>query len=299
MRCLRLRAPHATWGFMLMPARLVVAAALTPLASCAPLFPPVMPALAPGFERERVTVGSSTATSRNSRYNVRVGDHRFRVETRTRVVSAKDLADGDGPSAGERRAFGLLGWALRQAGFNTIDEQIVVGTRTVTEPGAPWSLVCQVAWIDQREKSKFETTHSRVAEGMDCHQQPASDSAKVHAPWRFRIGSPTSIDSLASIADTLGISSRAMSAVMSAAMERSSPDAIRYGLSEESFGTILGLPRSAGWRIHRDDGGTVAFLRAPPAFVCLGPCAVDFGDATNEERVVLRFIAAALTAPTR
>ncbi|HEY0243348.1 MAG TPA: hypothetical protein VGC52_11860 [Gemmatimonadaceae bacterium] len=283
---------------MLTPLRLVAAAALTLLASCAPLLPPAMPTLAPGFEREKVTVGSSTVSNRNSRYNVHVGDHRFRVETRTRVVSAKELAGGDGPSAGERRAFGLLGWALRQAGFNTIDEQIVVGTRTVTERGAPWSLVCQIAWIDQREKSKSETTHSRVTEGMDCHQQP-SDSAKVHAPWRFRIGSPTSIDSLASIADTLGISNRATSAVTSAAMERSSADAMRYSLSEESFGTILGMPRSGGWRIHRDDGVTVALLRVPPTFACLGPCAVDFGDATEEERVVLRFIAAALTAPIR
>ena len=284
---------------MLTPLRLIAAAALTLLASCAPLLPPMMPTLAPGFQRETVTVGSSTVSNRNSRYNVHVGDHRFRVETRTHVVSAKELAGGDGPSAGERRAFGLLGWALRQAGLNTIDEQIVVGTRTVTEPGAPWSLVCEIAWIDQREKSKSETTHSRVTEGMDCHQQPASVSSKVHAPWRFRIGSPTSIDSLASIADTLGISNRATSAVTSAAMERSSADAMRYSLSEESFGTILGMPRSGGWRIHRDDGVTVAFLRVPPIFACLGPCAVDFGDATEEERVVLRFIAASLTAPIR
>lgn len=284
---------------MLTPARLVVAAAFTQLASCTTLFPPLMPSLAPGFQREKVTLGSSTATNRNSRHNIRVGDHRFRVETRTRVVSARELAGGDGPSVGERTAFGLLGWALRQAGVNTVDEQIVVGTRTVTEPGALWSLVCQIAWIDQREKSKSETTHSRVTEGMDCRQQPAPDSATVHTPWRFRIGSATAIDSLASIADTLGILNRATSALTSAAMERSASDSGRYSLSEEPFGTILGMPRSGGWRIQRGDGRTVAALRVPPAFACLGPCAVDFGAATEEERVVLRFIAAALMAPIR
>lgn len=282
---------------MLTPARLVAAAALTQLAACAPLFSPPMPTLAPGFQRENVTLGSSTAANRNSRHNIRVGDHRFRVETRTRVVSARELAGGDGPSVGERTAFRLLGWALRQAGVNTVDEQIVVGTRTVTEPGAFWSLVCQIAWIDQREKSKFETTHSRVTEGMDCRQQAGSDSAKVHTPWRFRIGSAIAIDSLASIADTLGILNHATSAVTSAAMERSPPDSSRYSLSEEPFGTILGMPRSGGWRIQRDDGRTVAALRLPPAFVCIGQCAVDFGAATEEERVVLRFIAAALMAP--
>ena len=284
---------------MLTRARLVVTAALTQLASCAPFFPPPMPTLAPGFQREKVTLGWSTSTNRNSRHDVRVGEHRFRVETRTRVVSARELAGGDGPSVGERTAFGLLGWALRQAGVNTVDEQIVVGTRTVTEPGAPWSLVCQIAWIDQREKSKSETTHSRVTEGMDCRQQPGPDSAKVHTPWRFRIGSPTAIDSLASIADTLGISNGASSTLTSATIERWPPDSGTYTLSEEPFGTILGIPRSGGWRVQRDGGITVAALRVPPTFACLGPCAIDFGAATEEERVVLRFIAAALTAPIR
>lgn len=281
------------------PARLIAAAALTQLAGCAPLLPPLMPALPPGFQREEVTLGSSTVTNRSFRHNIRVGDHRFRVETRTRVVSARELAGGDGPSVGERTAFALLGWALRQAGVNTIDEQIIVGTRTVTEAGALWSLVCQIAWIDQREKSKSEMTHSRITEGMECRQQLASDSAKLYTPWRFRIGSATAIDSLASLADTLDITNRVTSALTSAAIERSPPDSGRYSVSEEPFGAILGMPRSGGWRIQRDDGTTVAALRVPPAFACLGPCAVDFGAATEDERVVLRLIAAALMAPTQ
>lgn len=128
---------------------------------------------------------------------------------------------------------------------------------------------------------------------------PTSDSTNVHTPWRFRIGSATAIESLASIAATLDISNPATSALTSAALERLPPDSGRYSLSEEPFGTILGMPRSGGWRIRGDDGRMVAALRVPPAFACLGPCAVDFGSATGEERDVLRFIAAALMAPLR
>ena len=281
---------------MLKPARLAAVALLILLASCASLFPPSMPQLEPGFQREDVSLRSSTDSHRKSRYNIRVGDHRFRVETTKRIVSEKELGGGDEAPVAARAWLGFFGWAFRRAGGTTVGEQVMVGTRTVTVPGVPWSLVCQVAWIDKREKDRSGSTYTRVTEGMDCRQEHTSDSTTIDLTWRFRTGSPTAIDSLASIVDTLGISPRMVRA-LNVAMERSPLDSGTYRLTEEPFGKVLGMSRSGGWRIQHVDGRTVAALRLPPVFTCLGDCAVDFGAATEEERVVLRFIAAALMAP--
>ena len=276
------------------------ALAMVPLmlvASCATLFPPPMPPLTSGVQREKVTEGFSSCTGQNCRHNVRVGAHRFRVETNVRIVTANELAGSDGPSAAERAAGGLIGWAARQAGLTTLDEQVVVGTRTVSSEGTAWRLLCHVAWIDTRERSPSETAYQRITESMECRQQSASDTSEVGGPWRFHFATATAADSLAAAASS-GSATRDAGSLYGAQLERR-PEASLYKVVEESFGKLLWMPRSGGWRVERADGGMVGALRLPPLFACLGPCAVDFGTATEEERVVLRFIAAALMIPLR
>jgi hypothetical protein len=264
------------------------------LAGCSTLLPPNLPELQPAFRREKVTSGWSTCGGDNCRNDIKVGSQRFRVETKTRVVSAKELT---GANAAERVAGGLLGWGLRRAGLTTVDDQIVVGTRTVTSEGSSWRLECSVAWLDQRERSKDETAHLRISEGIDCVQRLA-DSAAVQSGsrWRFRYGVLPSVDSMAAIADTLGLSASG-GPTTDPVLHFQGDTVVEYRLIEESFGSVLGTPRSGGWQVSRKDRKVIGALRLPPAFSCLGHCALDLGAVTAEEENTLRFIAAALMVP--
>ena len=272
--------------------RLLAIAALLGLAGCRSMFPPMMPQLEPEFRREKVSAGSSSCSPNQCRHNIKVGSQSFRVETRTRIVSAKELT---GANAAERAAAGLLGWGLRQAGMTTIDDQIVVGTRTVTSEGSGWRLECSIAWLDERERSKDETEHTRITEGLDCEHH-AADSSAGQGTWRFRYGVLPTVDSLAAIADTLGFNPRT-SRDITPVLRSHGDRAVDYRLAEEPFGRVLGVPRSGGWRVHRSDSTAIGVLRLPPAFSCVGDCALDLGPATNAEAIALRFIAAALMAP--
>jgi hypothetical protein len=251
----------------------------------------LLPDVEPGFRREKVSHGWSSCSPNHCSNTIKVGSQKFKVETRTRVVSSKELS---GANAVERAAAGLLGWGLRQAGLTTIDDQIIVGSRTVTSEGSDWRLQCSVAWIDQRERSRDETEHHRVTEGIQC-EQLAADSSMTQGKWRFRYGVAPSVDSMAVIADTLGIA-RGASPITPVLIGRDTAE-VRYRLAEVPFGTILGMPRSGGWRVERPDSTTVAMLRLPPVFMCVGHCVLEFGEATAEEAKALRFIAAALMVP--
>jgi hypothetical protein len=272
--------------------RVVLVSAFLGLSGCSTLFPPFVPDLQPGFRREKASIGSSSCSPNHCRHNIKVGSQKFRVETRTRVVSSRELS---GANTAERAAAGLLGWGLRRAGLTTIDDQIVVGSRTVTSEGSPWRLDCSVAWIDQRERSRDETEHRRITEGIECEQR-AADSSVVQGKWKFRYGVAPSVDSMAAITDTLGIGGSGASPIAPVLLAEGKP-VVMYRLTEEPFGTILGVPRGGGWRVERPDSTTVGALRVPPVFACFGHCVLDFRSATPEEENALRFVAAALTVP--
>jgi hypothetical protein len=208
-------------------------------------------------------------------------------------VSAKELS---GASAAERAAGGLIGWGLRRAGLTTIDDQIVVGSRTVTSEGSAWRLECSVAWLDQRERSRDETEQLRITEGMDCEQRFADSVLVRGGKWRFRYGAPPSVDSLAAIADTLGLSARG-GTTPDPILRFQGDTVVEYRLIEQSFGSVLGTPRSGGWQVSRSDRKVISALRLPPAFSCLSHCALDLGAVTAGEENALRFIAAALMVP--
>jgi hypothetical protein len=263
------------------------------LVGCASLLPP-LPRLEAPFHREPVSSRSASCTPGHCRHDVRVGSRRFRVETETRMVSAAELR---GATAVERAAAALLGWGLRQAGLTTVDEQIVVGSRTVTSDGSEWRLECAVAWLDQRERSRDETEPHRVSEGMDCVQRGA-DPAAASGGWRFRYGAAPDADGMAVIADAPGAARPGPDPFTPMLASHAGAGEV-YRLAEEPFGMVLGVPRSGGWRVTRSDGTVVGALRLPPVFVCTGECALDLGRASEEEANALRFIAAALMVPLR
>lgn len=255
------------------------------VAGCGSLALPRMPEVAPGYRREQVSSGRSVCTPRRCTNDVAVGARHYRVETVTRVLSSKEV--GGGSNAAGRAAGGLFGWIVRRAGVSTIDEQVVVGTRTVTTDGA-WRLECAVAWIDERERSKDSTQLTRVTEGVSCEVR--SDSAEASGGWTFRYGATPTVDSMALL---LHAGDRARSTVP----VLSSRESGVFRVVEEFLDPAEKHPRTAGWRVERPDGTPIGALRLPPGFTCFVYCALDLAAPTGEEERVLRLIAAALMIP--
>jgi hypothetical protein len=254
---------------------------------CAALSLPRMPEVEPGYLRETNWSDGRRCTSGRCTNDVNVGARHYRVETDARVLTSKELGGGN---AVGRAVGGLFGWMVRNAGVGTIDDQVVVGTRTVTTDDSAWRLECDVAWLDARERSKEETTLERVSEGVSCEARPDSNEATVR--WSFRYGATPTVDSMVTLVHA---ANRARSLVPSL---RSSRDGgVEYRFVEQFFGPARKRRQHGGWRVERPDGTAIGALRLPPGFVCFMECAIDLSAPTAEEVIVLRLIAAALGVP--
>ncbi len=269
-------------------------------AGCTPVLPAPLPLAAPTTERHLIRVTSSSCVLQRCRENVSVGREQFRVESRTRMLSAE-----------ERRSVGeVVGGAIVEdlvvlLGGLFSHRDVGLGTRTVTEKSdASVLLRCRFGWVQEqtrrRVKGEDETSSWIVTEGIDCEAVRAADSAVT---WRFRAGTAPSADTLASVQDTarrdrpppVGIEPRPVGLDLRLHLERiAGPTASPYGVTLDSAaagGTRLPL---SVWGVLRPDGTRIATLiwryRLASGALDIHP------PADSEERRML-FLAAAALAP--
>jgi hypothetical protein len=289
----------------LTAARVALAAAASPvlLTGCL-LAPPRLPAPDAGVRRdavkphgERCGMGKCTAA-------VVVGGGRFRVESRTRLVSPEE-ATGRPERSVVRRALSAVGGAvLRNAGVGTSALAVGVGTRTVSDPTGTLTLACEVAWVDEewREKARGgdSTTVTRLAEGMACTAAPPGERAAPR--WRFRRGISPTADSLARVLDSpslgaAGGTSAGAPMILERVARAGGVATQRYSVEPNTSagprGGFIAIPVTR-WVVRRGDGTVVGALVGSVRPVA----AVDIdGAADPEEAAILRLIGACLVPP--
>jgi hypothetical protein len=288
-----------------LTARFALVAAASPalLGGCL-LAPPRLPAPDVGVRREVVKPHGERCGTGTCTAAVAVGGHRFRVESRTRLVSPEE-ATGRPKRPLVRRALSAVGGAvLRNAGIGTSALAVGVGTRAVSDPTGALTLACEIAWVDEelREKGRGgdSTTLTRLAEGMVCTAALPGEGAA--ARWRFRRGISPAADSLARILESpslgpAGGTSPGAPMILERVAAAGAPSTQRYSVepytSAGRRSAFMAVPVTR-WVVRRGDGTVVGALVGSVVPVA----AVDIdGAADPEEAAILRLIGACLVPP--
>jgi hypothetical protein len=275
---------------------MAVAALLLASGACAPTLPPA----APTTERHLIRVTSSRCILERCRETVAVGREQFRVESRTRMLSAEERR-----SAGEIIGGAILEDLVILLGGLFSHRDVGLGTRTITRRDEPsLHLRCRFGWVQEatrrRVKGEVETSSWVITEGMDCEAVRTADSAVT---WRFRAGTPPSADTLAIVEDTarrdrpppVGSDPRPLGLDLRLHLERTdAAAAVAYGVTLDSAAAGgLQLPVSV-WGVFRPDGTRLATLRWRYR---AAPGALDIHPPANSEERRMLFLAAAALAP--
>lgn len=274
---------------------------LLPLAACAVFRPAPLPAPETGAVREEARFGRHRCSGRECRDDVTLGARQYRVETVSRLLSPEEAAGRPARSGVARAGSAFLNAVLRANGWTTTDYLVGVGTRVAYSRAADgWRLVCDVAWIEEVERSREEgeeqADYRRLLEGMSCRAERGTSGAVAGAitaadtRFRFEYGLPTNPDSIGAALDALGRTWSTDSLTL-LPMRLTRAGGATYVITPALGARKLGVVHSAQWDVRRADGTHVATLHR--RFYLSEAGAIDVSPAADEEEAsVLRLVAA-------
>lgn len=274
---------------------------LLPLAACAVFTPAPLPAPETGAVREETRLSGHRCSGGECRHDVTLGSQRYRLETAARLVSPEEAAGRPARSGVSRAGSAFLNAVLRANGWSTTDYVVGVGTRLAySRADDGWRLVCDVAWIEEVERSREEgeeqADYRRLLEGMSCRAERGTGGAAAGAiaaadtRFRFEYGLPTNPDSIGAALDALG-RTWSKDSVDLLPMRLTRAGGAEYVITPARGARKLGVVHSALWVVRRADGTHVATLHR--RFYLSEAGAIDLLPAADEEEAaVLRLVAA-------